>query len=148
TLLHREQIVRIEFEISNGKLRNRLNLQARAIAIVPGLPGMDLQPDRQLDLRHALQILAKNRALDLELVFIPSVLVMTSSAALKVRTPRIHSLRGRLKNPGQFGPGELLFFFSELRFYLFALQHERHENRFSPSLLICGKASQSFAAIH
>jgi len=57
---------------------------------------MDLDVERQVQLRGAPQALAQDLFLDLELVVVGGVLVMTSAATGEVLTAWFDAMRGRV----------------------------------------------------
>ena len=73
---------------------------------------------------------------------------MTSTAVLEVGAPGFDSLRRRLEHLSQVSSRKTLPLFAHLCLNLFAIDHEGNENSFSPSLFICGKASQPFPPIY
>ncbi len=50
---------------------------------------MDFQFGVELDLGDAAKVFSQDRGFDLELMFVAGVLIVTSAAALKVRTARL-----------------------------------------------------------
>lgn len=106
----------------------------------------------QFELGYAAQVLAQYFFLDLELALVGGVLVVAATAASKIGTSRLDSVRRRLYDCRGAGASEAGLLFGNRGFYLFSGKNKRNENSFAATAVLiagrCGrKASQSVAAV-
>jgi hypothetical protein len=94
---------------------------------------MDLDLALKFELGDAAQIFAQDFFFDFELLFVGGVLVMTSSAAAKMRTRRRLAVRGWFDDCIGMGAGEARLFFGERGFDFFPRQNEGDEDSFAAS---------------
>src|SRR6266481_6598652 len=82
--------------VSGGKITTPADFKTRAVAVMPRLRRMRNDLFLPIDLRRAAQCVAQNRALDLQLRGVVSVLIVASAASSKIRTARHNPVRRRL----------------------------------------------------
>jgi hypothetical protein len=106
----------------------------------------------QFELGNAAQVLAQDFFLDLELALVGGVLVVAATAASKIGTSRLDSVRRRLYDCHGAGASEAGLLFGNRGLDFLSGKNKGNENSFAASAFLiagrCGrKASQSVAAV-
>ena len=108
---------------------------------------MNLNFDRQFELRRAFDCFAKNFCLDLDLMFVTRMLVLAAAAPAKIRAARLNPMERWFNDGFDCGAGESRFLLRDRGLDLFTAQHEGDENRFAASAGVGGQARKSVAAV-
>ena len=102
----------------------------------------------QFNLRDPSQGFAQNFRFELELQFVGNVLVMAATAAPKIRTPGLDTVRRRLNKLRLNHAREAASTGLQLRFDFFSRQSERNENRETAAVFVNRGASKTVAAVN
>ena len=103
--------------------------------------GIQFQPG------NTAQVFFQNGSFDFKLMFVVSLLIVASAAALEVGATRIDAPRGGGKNSVQLSAREPGLLFPKNCFHSFAGQDKRNKYRFAGTLIVGGKARQPIPAI-
>ena len=109
---------------------------------------MDQELALEIELGRPPESFAKRRSLDLQLVGIIRVLVVASSAALKIRACRLNAVSRRLKQPLNSTPRESGFLLGQGNLAFFTLEYKRNENTLSRTTFIRLEPGESVSAIN
>ena len=107
------------------------NLQAGAIAIIPGRGGMDFDFRLEFEFGDTAQILEQDFLLDFELMLVSGVLVMASATTAEMRAGRGDALRRRFDDRRGVSTGEAGFFLGERGLDFLSGENKRDEYGFA-----------------
>ena len=139
--------MRAEPEIAQFKLWFGAHTQARAIAIVPGWRGMQLEVGLERNLGDATEGFLKYGGFDLQLVLVGRVLVVAAAATQKIGTAGIDPRRRRTEHFVQAGSGELCLLLHQFGLYLLTFEHEWNEDGLPATALVWSQARQAVATV-
>lgn len=90
----------------------------------------------QLDFGNPTQIFLQDCGFDFQLMLVSGVLIMTTSAGLKVRAQRRDPIGGRPQDLIGTSSSESAFLLQECGLDLLPVQYEGHKNSLAPPVLI------------
>jgi hypothetical protein len=146
-LFDRQQFVRGEAEIPGGEIGARSELQARAVAIVPGRRWMGFDLNLKIEPGDALQVLPQDLFLDFQLPLVGDVLVVASAAAGEIGTGGHDAIRRRLDDCIEAGASEAGLLFGERGFGLLLRENEGNENGFAAGPVFAGNIAVKTGAV-
>ena len=109
---------------------------------------MQVQFGIQFQPGNAAQVFFQDGSFDLKLMFVISVLIVASAAALKVGTSRIDAPGRGGKDFVQLSARESRLLFPKSCLHSFARQDKRHKYRFARTSIVGGKPRQPVPAIN
>ncbi len=136
-----------KLEVPGGEPRVSANLQAGAIAIIPGRGGMDFDFRLEFQFGDTAQVLAQDFLLDFELMLVSGVLVMASATTAEMRAGRGDALRRRFDDRRGVRTGEARFFLGERGLDFLSGENKRDEYGFAFTARIGREAGESVAAV-
>ena len=108
---------------------------------------MDQELALEIELGRPPESFTQNSGFNLQLMSIVRVLVVASSAALKIRARWLNAVSRRLKhllNPASRESGLLL---GQGDFSLLTLEHKRHKNTLARATIVGWEAGETIAAV-
>ena len=109
---------------------------------------MDLDLDREFQLRRPPQRLSQNLLLDFELLLVVDVLVVAASALLEVWTAGLNPMRRCFSEVLHLGSGESGFLLGNAGFDFLSREDKRNKNRLATAACIRRQMRQAVAAIN
>src|SRR5262249_7252416 len=121
---------------------------AGAVAVSPRRRGVQLDLTLPVELRRSPQCFAQDGGLDAQLVVVPGVLVVASTAGFEVAALGLYSLGARLDDLFNARPGEAALVSAELPPPAPPGQHDRDEDGLAGAVFIRREPRQPVAAVH
>ena len=146
-MLDWQQVVRSESVIAQCKLRCSLYFESRSVSVIQLWRCVDQELALEIELGRPPESFTQNSGFNLQLMSIVRVLVVASSAALKIRARWLNAVSRRLKhllNPASRESGLLL---GQGDLGLLAIEYKRNENTLARATIVGWEAGETISAV-